>query len=522
MKFTKLFFSCIAATVVLSFSVSAFAIGAGFGANGNVAPVTSPSQSSEEQAPTSETNIPKVTEPENKPKEYEKTPIDENAVIENGIFAGTVAVGGMTPSQAREAIADFHNKVMSSKLTFKKQASSHETTLIELGYSYDKEGAVERAALLGKYGPLIDRYKLLSDLKYDKVDLEVKYTPNEEELDEYMTKVVSSDDNPAQDATIKRSGNGFVTTHETSGEITDVDATKSVLNETLAKEPKIGMTIDVVSKGDEPRIHESDLTDIKDTLGSYSTGYGGSTADRKTNVKIATENINGYVLLPGDKFSASNTMKERNAENGYAMATEYIGTESVDSYGGGVCQVATTLYNAALLAELKVNQRSNHSMLVGYVEPSFDAAISWGNLDLILENDTGHTLYIEGTADGNNVSFAIYGTETRASNRTIKYESVVEERIVSESKIVEDPTKPADFEESKGSNHDYCKSHLVKKVYIDGKLTEEIKFSTDVYKASQKIVTKGTKAEEPEEPETETPQPETEAPQPETEITPIP
>ena len=106
---------------------------------------------------------------------------------------------------------------------------------------------------------------------------------------------------------------------------------------------------------------------------------------------------------------------------------------TVDTYGGGICQVSSTLYNAVILAELGVAQRQPHSMLVDYVKPSQDAAIAGDYKDMKLENTTDAPIYIEGYMSGGNITFTIYGKETRPANRSIKF--------VSETLSTTDPGK---------------------------------------------------------------------------------
>ena len=95
----------------------------------------------------------------------------------------------------------------------------------------------------------------------------------------------------------------------------------------------------------------------------------------------------------------------------------------MQTYGGGICQVSTTLYNAVLRAELNVTERSNHSMTVHYVPLSADAAISGTDKDLKFTNNLDHPVYIQGVAGGSSITFTIYGKEYRASNRKVEYVS---------------------------------------------------------------------------------------------------
>ena len=107
--------------------------------------------------------------------------------------------------------------------------------------------------------------------------------------------------------------------------------------------------------------------------------------------------INGTTLYPGEEFSTYKTVSPFSVANGYYMAGSYVSGKVVDSLGGGICQVSTTLYNAVLLAELEVTERYNHSMIVGYVDPSADAAIAESSgKDFKFVNNTDAPIYIEG------------------------------------------------------------------------------------------------------------------------------
>jgi len=120
------------------------------------------------------------------------------------------------------------------------------------------------------------------------------------------------------------------------------------------------------------------------------------------------------------------------------MAGSYLNGQVVDSLGGGICQVSTTLYNAVLLSELEVTERHNHSMIVTYVDPSADAAIAESSgKDFKLVNNTEAPIYIEGTTtDDKQISFTIYGVETRQSNRQVSYEREVISKTYPDSEVI--------------------------------------------------------------------------------------
>ena len=132
--------------------------------------------------------------------------------------------------------------------------------------------------------------------------------------------------------------------------------------------------LDVVKQ--KAKYTSKDMAQIKDVLGTYTTEYGGSPYGRKVNVANGASKINGSMVYPGETLSVYNTVSPFTKENGYALAGSYENGQTVQTYGGGICQVSTTLYNAVIRAELKIVERFPHSMTVHYVPRSADAAIA--------------------------------------------------------------------------------------------------------------------------------------------------
>ena len=134
-----------------------------------------------------------------------------------------------------------------------------------------------------------------------------------------------------------------------------------------------------------------------------------SQTDRVHNVRLACQKIDGTFLESGDTFSFNNIVGARTEKRGFRTAKIILGGRFVDGVGGGVCQVSTTLYNAVLLSGLKVVEQHPHSLAVGYVEPSFDAMVSYGYSDLKFINNTFNPIIIYASANGKVVTIKIYG-----------------------------------------------------------------------------------------------------------------
>ena len=229
----------------------------------------------------------------------------------------------------------------------------------------------------------------------------------------------------------------------------------------------------------EPKGSKEELARVKDVLGKGSTDYSSSSASRATNIKNGTQKLNGKVLYPGDTFSVCDAMVPFTEENGYALAGSYANGTVVESFGGGICQVSSTLYLAVLRSELQVTERHNHSMIVNYVKPSMDAAIAEGAKDFKFVNNLDTPVYIEGYAGGGMVSFVVYGEEYRSEGRTVSYESETLETIQPTTELTADPEKALGSIEQTDSSHTGYRAKLWKVVTENGQETrEEVNNST--------------------------------------------
>ncbi len=157
---------------------------------------------------------------------------------------------------------------------------------------------------------------------------------------------------------------------------------------------------------------------FSDVLGSYSTRYNAGDTARSHNVSLASQKINEIVLAPGAVFSYNDIVGPRTTAHGFRVANVYVGNKVEPGVGGGICQVSSTLFNAAVLADLKIEQRVNHSLPVSYVPLGRDATVSYGSIDFKFSNNTQHPVKIVASASGGVNYVAVYGVKEN-KNRTI-------------------------------------------------------------------------------------------------------
>ena len=424
----------------------------------------------------------------------------EEKIILDNIYINDINVGGMTAAEA-EAKFGVDASATSAMVTFTSDYGDVETTLGELGLSNNADEVVEEAVNYGNHGNVLERYRDLETLKASPVKLESKSTISVDALDYIVEGKLGTEMEGLNQYSLDKSGEQVKVVVE--GQSVSIDASKTAaeVENQINKEDYAGgaVKVAVVLADDSQNEKLAQIARIKDCLGTYTTSYASSGSARKNNVQRAASLVDGHVLFPGEQISVYNCIAPIEVSNGYELAHAYVGTEVVDAAGGGVCQVATTLYNAAIRAELEIVQRNCHSLRVSYVPISADAAIAGGVLDLKLRNNLDAPIYIEACYDGANLSFSVYGEEYRPSNRTIEFESIQtgvvnppSEPIYTEDKTLEPGTEQVTAAAVTGYT-----GELWKYVYEDGVKVDSIKINSSKYQASaQKISINSDPAEE--------------------------
>lgn len=186
--------------------------------------------------------------------------------------------------------------------------------------------------------------------------------------------------------------------------------------EKLVEDAQPGQEIVIPAQITYPTVTKAELEKVlfRDVLGQY-TSYVSGTSDRIFNVRKAAGNISGSVVNSGENFSYNNAVGPTTKEAGFKIGTAYVGGKAVPSYGGGVCQVSSTLYYSALLANLKIVSRACHMYAQDYVPSGCDATVFWPYLDFVLQNNTDYPIKIVTYWYNNNVTVKIFGTKTDSS-----------------------------------------------------------------------------------------------------------
>ena len=424
---------------------------------------------------------------------------DLSGTIMKGIYVDDIDLSGKTYDEAVELIRDKVSSMSGANIKLNSiGGNSVDVTAAELGLTWDDTNIVADALYVGRSGNIVERYKERKDLEHNK-----RVYPLNAEFDrEIVTSIVNEQGElhnvKAENATLSKADGDFVVTPGTKGEKIDVSASVSRIMSGLDNFKGDDMTFDLVIIEDIPKASAEDLEKIHDVLGSFKTSFSTSSADRSGNVRNGTRLVNGTVVLPGEQFSMYQTVSPFTEENGYFLAGSYLNGMVVESLGGGICQVSSTLYNAALRAELQIDERHNHSMIVSYVDLSSDAAISGTSKDFKFTNNLDNPIYIEGiTTSEKQIIFNIYGVETRPENRKVSFESEqLSETVPEGDKIIADPGAPIGSISTQSAHTGYT-GKLWKIVTVDGKETERTEVNKSTYLPTPKTATVGTATDNP-------------------------
>lgn len=161
----------------------------------------------------------------------------------------------------------------------------------------------------------------------------------------------------------------------------------------------------------EVTVDDLGMEAFPDLLGTFSTNYVNN-ANRTTNLQLASSKINGTVLMPGDTFSFNSVVGPRTAAKGYKVAAVYSDGTVTQDVGGGICQIVTTLYNAAVKSNMNITVRRNHTFVPSYANPGYDATVVYGSQDFKFVNSRDYPVKIVSSVSGGVATVSIYGLAT--------------------------------------------------------------------------------------------------------------
>ena len=260
----------------------------------------------------------------------------------------------------------------------------------------------------------------------------------------------------------------------------------------LIQEPKEQYEIQLKITKPSKTVKEIGTEAFPDLLGVCKTNYAASNKNRTTNLILAAGKINGTVLLPGEEFSYNNVVGKRTVEAGYKNAATYSNGQVVDDIGGGICQISSTLYDAAVFANMDITVRRNHQFVTSYLPAGKDATVVWGSQDFKFKNSRKYPVRITATVSGGVATVQIWGVK-----EDVEYDISIETKQISTIKYttqyIEDASLPAGTQKVSQAGANGRKVQAYKVMKLNGQVVSRTLLSTDTYRAMTRIVRVGTK-----------------------------
>ena len=275
--------------------------------------------------------------------------IEGQRTILDHIYAESVDLSGMTQEEAQEVLQARVDEITGYQIVLHMDDMSTGVTAKELGVTGDNDDTIRQAMDVGQVGNVIKRYKVKKALEQENLQLDLSYQVDEDSVRKALETYCVPLNREVVDYELTRENGEFKITNGVRGVSLNEDGSVDKVSDYLEHVWKDGPgSVDLDVEITEPKGSQEELAKVKDILGQGVTDYSASSAARATNVKNGTSKLNGKVLYPGEEISVCDNMVPFTEENGYEPAASYANGTVVESFGGGICQVSTTLYQAVL------------------------------------------------------------------------------------------------------------------------------------------------------------------------------
>ena len=483
--------------------------------------------------------------------------------IVKGVKINNFDISRMTKEEAMQKLNAKIKDELEAQIKLENEEWSYEFVANQIGANYEVEEAINKSYNIGRSGNVFkDNFVIAKALFYGiNIEMDIKY--NEEELENIITDIKSKLPDAVEEVSYRIEDNKLIIDKGHSGnsineeevkkliidkienndgnpiniemfykEANDIDIDKIYAEiyvkpkdayykkepfeifphvngidfniedaKQIIQEDKEEYQIDLVIT--EPEILTSEIGEeaFPDLLSAFSTKYDETNKNRSTNLKLAGEKINGKVIMPGEIFSYNETLGKRTTAAGYKSAAGYSGGKVVQTIGGGICQISSTLYDAVVYANLEIVERHNHMFLTGYVQAGKDATVSYGGVDFKFKNTRKYPIMIKTNIKNGVAKIEIYGVKEDIEYE-IEISSTVLNYISYKTVYEENSNLEPGMQKTVQGGKNGCRSITYKIYNLNGVEVSREVLSEDTYSAMNKIIQKGpeevTVVEEPE------------------------
>lgn len=409
-----------------------------------------------------------------------------------GVTIKEIPVGNMTKEEAGQALTEYAKALGQKNADVRFDGGNGSFLLSDVGLQLNIAAAIDKAWQVGRNGNFFQQWQERKDVARNGVFIPIDIEISKDKLRGVLDNLTKAVRVPPRDARI------VITPRETvemvdsaNGKGIDLDSAFTDLQTDLKDDLPLELDLKLVQL--KPALTTADIENLKvnGPIASFTTRFDPTKTNRVYNIRVAAEALDGQMIKPGEAFSFNKVVGPRSQEAGYKMAPTILNNEFVDSLGGGVCQVSTTLYNTLLQGDVEILQRSNHSLVVRYVPLGQDAAVAYGGKDLVFKNNLPCALVLKTSVSGNTITVRMFGDTSLAKSVKIVNNIVKEYPF----KIVykNDPTRPNGSQkvEQKGVKGYRVSSYMM--IYQGGKFLGKRTLKSSYYAPLDEVVLVGTK-----------------------------
>jgi len=408
-----------------------------------------------------------------------------------GVKIASVSVSGLDAREATAKVGEWINLSSNTPVFFISNDYSYEINLEELCIKPDAAQIVQEVWEKEKQRGIKSKIMSMDGGEATIYPVKLSFEPSVTQtiVEEMNTNLNRDFVNARLEVDSK---DGLIIVPGIQGQKVDIDATFAAMPSQWGDFSVL--KIPIVLKKTEPVVNEEQLS-VMGELASFTTWYKVSEVDRSHNLALAAKIVNATAIPAGEEFSFNRTVGERTYKNGYRDAMIINNGLFEPGLGGGICQVSSTIYNAALLAGMEITERHNHALAVTYVPLGRDATVSYGIQDFKFKNNTDYPIYIRAAAGGGGLTVSIYGHLNYKKNVSV---TNVVDRVINFTEITEvkeDIAPGTEIIEQKGVTGYVARAF---RNFIDDNTGEIImteQLSTDYYKPVNKIIFIGPSAE---------------------------
>lgn len=358
-----------------------------------------------------------------------------------GVSVENIELGGLKYKEAVEKLRhELPWPVPESQFTLAGPEDQYSTIHFKnIDYTADYNATVMNALLLSSklsnWGNLLE----LPGFMQNTQNLSLINKFDEKKLKDILQNLAKQYNMPARNAQLAVDGDCVTLFEEVSGKQLDIEATMDQFKKTPYNKYKTDLQFRI----SKPNLTTSDYG-VNSRLSFYMTEFDQKNKNRTYNIQLASKLINNILVKPKEVFSLNKALGPRSQQNGYLPATVIINNKLVPDYGGGVCQVATTLYNSVTLAGLTVVERSSHTLPVPYAPLGKDATIAGDIIDFKFLNNSNYPVLIRSQVQGQKLLVSILGHKEGASAKVIKIQTERSILKASRSYVVDQKLAPGE------------------------------------------------------------------------------